>query len=207
MNERAIGRAQAGWELALFALAGGTFVVSVLLDVPRRWAIGTLVIALLVYVVILRRRGAETLHDFGVRTDNLRVSLREVGIFTLLAALAMVVYALAMDVSLQRPEMLVLLPLYPLYGVAQQLAVQGVLHRRALRVSGNPNVALVVTAVGFGLLHAGNPPLLALTTLAGFAWSWLYRRHPNVLTLGLSHGVLAALAYPLMLGTNPLLNV
>ena len=45
---------------------------------------------------------------------------------------------------------------------------------------------------------------LEVTFGAGLFWSWLFARTPNVWALGLSHGILAALAYPLVLGNNPL---
>ena len=50
----------------------------------------------------------------------------------------------------------------------------------------------------------GNAPLTGLTFVGGLVWSALFVRHPNVLALGISHGILATLAYPLLLGTNPL---
>ena len=46
--------------------------------------------------------------------------------------------------------------------------------------------------------------LLALTFLAGIMWSLLYRRWPNLWLLAGSHSILAALAYPLLLGDAPL---
>jgi hypothetical protein len=49
-----------------------------------------------------------------------------------------------------------------------------------------------------------NEALVALTAVAGTGWSILHLRWPNVLALGLSHGVLAALTYPLLLEGDPL---
>jgi len=45
---------------------------------------------------------------------------------------------------------------------------------------------------------------VGLTFAAGLGWSFLFARSPNVLSLGLSHGILAALVYPILLGENPL---
>lgn len=52
--------------------------------------------------------------------------------------------------------------------------------------------------------HVGNVALVGLTFAAGLAWSAAYRRWPNVWLLAASHTVLAALAYPLVLGDAPL---
>ena len=207
MNEDRVSRGQALLEASLFALGGLAFVLSVAFDVPRRWAIVTLALALLAFAFSTRMRRLETLRDFGIRFDNFWASAREVGLFTLAAAALIVAVALTRGVSFDRPELWVLLPLYPLYGIAQQLAVQGVLHRRLRRLAPNPFVCVVLTALGFGLLHANDLPLLALTTFTGLFWSWLYSREANVVTLGISHGMLAALAYPLLVETNPLNNL
>jgi membrane protease YdiL (CAAX protease family) len=43
-----------------------------------------------------------------------------------------------------------------------------------------------------------------LTLLAGGIWSAVFLRRPNVWALGIAHGILAALAYPLLLEDNPL---
>jgi hypothetical protein len=42
-----------------------------------------------------------------------------------------------------------------------------------------------------------------LTFVAGVVWSLLYRRWPNVRPLALSHSVLAAVAYPVLLVDAP----
>ncbi len=63
---------------------------------------------------------------------------------------------------------------------------------------------MFITAVAFSLVHAGSLRLVALTLISGWVWSWIYQRGANLWVLGLSHGVLAALAYPLLLGDNPL---
>ncbi len=204
MNPERVTKRQAAIEVLCFVGAGAAFVVSVVLNVPRRYAIATLVVAIVVFIVVTKRRGLEGLPDFGIRRDNFWQSAREVGVFTLLSGAAILAFAGWRGVSFDRPELWVMLPLYPAYGIAQQLVVQGILHRRTLRLSEHRWASVVLTAIGFGLLHAANPPLLALTTAAGLVWAWLFSRTPNVLTLGVSHGVLAALAYPLVIDTNPL---
>jgi membrane protease YdiL (CAAX protease family) len=45
-------------------------------------------------------------------------------------------------------------------------------------------------ALVFGALHLPNP-LLALATFAGgLVWAYVYQRAPNLLALGLSHGLM-----------------
>lgn len=46
--------------------------------------------------------------------------------------------------------------------------------------------------------------LVGLTVVAGLVWTILYARCPNVIPLGVSHGIAASLAYPLILAHAPL---
>lgn len=90
--------------------------------------------------------------------------------------------------------------LLPVSGIAQQTILQGVLHRR-LREWLTPaaNVptpragwlAIGLTAALFSLLHAPNGPLMGLTFVGGLVWSWVYDRAPNLLLLGISHGMIS----------------
>ncbi|MFQ5747893.1 MAG: type II CAAX prenyl endopeptidase Rce1 family protein [Planctomycetota bacterium] len=113
-------------------------------------------------------------------------------------------WALGNGRPLASSELALLLPLYPLHGVAQQFVFQGILNRRLTTLFGRPFPTACATAAAFALVHFGSPVLMALTFPAGLAWSLLYQRRPNLWALGLSHGILAALAYPLVLGENPL---
>jgi len=175
--------------------------------VGKVWLLPAFVLALLGYGLVAARSGRESWRDFGFRGDNLRASLLPVGVWTLLAAALLVGWALLHRRPLVRPEMAALLFLYPLHGLAQQFVFQGILNRRLTTLFGRPFPAACATAAAFALVHFGNPALMALTFPAGLAWSLLYQRIPNLWVLGLSHGILAALAYPLVLGENPLSGV
>jgi membrane protease YdiL (CAAX protease family) len=126
------------------------------------------------------------------------------GLFTGAATAAIVVYALCQGSSLWRSDMAILLPLYPVWGTIQQVIFQGLLHRRLRVLLPNAILQVLITSVAFALVHWGNPALVALTFAAGIAWSLLFRRWPNAWALGFSHGILAALAYPMILGDTPL---
>ena len=64
--------------------------------------------------------------------------------------------------------------------------------------------AAILTAAIFGLVHVDDWRLVGLTCLAGAVWSFMFQRWPNVIALGLSHGITAAFTYPLLLGDDPL---
>jgi membrane protease YdiL (CAAX protease family) len=203
----AVTRKTAVRELIAVALAGAGYVVAELCQVPKRWILIGVGGALALYGLILWRRNQETWRDFGLRRDTFLDSAAAAGIWTLLAGVGIVVWARWREVSLWQPELIFLLPLYPVYGIAQQAVFQGVVHRRLRVVTGSRWMSILGTAVGFGAVHAGNWRLAGLAFAAGFVWSWIFSWRPNVWTLGLSHGFLAALVYPLVLGDNPLARI
>ncbi len=179
------------------------YVASDLCGLPKRYIFCGLGAALCAYGVLVWRRGAESWRDFGLRTDNLARAAIPAAAWTALASAGILLWALLRGESLWRRDLLFLLPLYPVYGIAQQLLFQGVLHRR-LAVLLPDAAATVLTAAAFAFVHVGDWRLAGLTLAAGLVWSEIFRRWPNVWVLGISHGILAALTYPLLLGDQPL---
>ncbi|MFP4140182.1 MAG: type II CAAX prenyl endopeptidase Rce1 family protein [Planctomycetota bacterium] len=89
---------------------------------------------------------------------------------------------------------------YMLWGPIQQYLLQAFGLRR-FRQAGLPAWAAVAGAAGvFAIMHAPNWPLVALTFGAGLVWCVQFLRHPNLLTLGLAHGVLAVWVYHVLPG-------
>ncbi len=105
------------------------------------------------------------------------------------------------------PELLILVPLYPIWGIIQQFIFQGILHRRLQQVSGSDWVAILATSLIFAAIHIADLRITGLVMIAGLYWSWSFSRTPNLWTLGVSHGVLAVLAYYLLLGEQTLQKI
>ncbi|QDU64394.1 CAAX amino terminal protease self- immunity [Planctomycetes bacterium Pan216] len=79
--------------------------------------------------------------------------------------------------------------------IAQQVLLQVILVTRLRVIMRREDLAVSLMAAGiFALLHAPNPPLMALTAVAGIYWCEWFRRHENLLAVSLSHMVLAATA-------------
>ncbi len=191
-------------DVTVVVTCGSAYVVAGNTGVGGWVLIAGIAVLFAVYAkVVLSPRG-ESWRDYGLRTDNVRPAARVVGAWTAAGAALILLWGLVNGESFLRDEFLVMLPLYPVWGVVQQLIFQGVLHRRLLLLVKHRGLALFVTAMAFALVHLGNWPLVGLTFAAGLAWSRLFQLYPNVWVLGLSHGVLAALVYPLVLGDNPL---
>lgn len=189
------------------AVVGGMALVYLALealDVPKRWSFAAVGLALGIYALLLARRRTHSLYDLGFRKDNLGAGLIPVAVCTIVAGAGLVVWAVVRGNAVWGREVLILLVLYPIWAVVQQLGFQGLLHRGLMVLLPVPALQVLGAAAAFACVHAGNPTLLALTFLAGVMWSLLYRRWPNLWLLAGSHTILAALAYPLVLGDVPL---
>lgn len=187
----------------VLSLAAG-YVAAENLSLPKRWIFPVIALTLLGFGVHAYRRGGESLGDLGFSRAHLGPASRGTALFTLIASGGIVAYAAMTGSRLWYPSMAILLPLYPIYGLVQQAIFQGILHRRIAILTPTPGLAILLTSFAFALVHTGNTALVALTFVAGLGWSWIYSRHANLWPLGLSHGLLAAIAYPLILGDNPL---
>jgi len=174
------------------------------LHIPKRWSFLFAGLALTAYVLYLAVRRPHSWHDLGFRRDNLTAGLLPVGVCTAVVGAGLVAFALVQGRAVWQPAVLVLLALYPFWALAQQFAFQGLLHRGLNVLVQSPALQVLLTAAAFASVHVGNAALFALTFLAGIMWSVLYRRWPNLWLLAGSHSVLAALAYPLVLGDAPL---
>lgn len=136
----------------------------------------------------------DRLGDMGLRVDNLPSSLREVGIATVVGAVAVVSIGLLAG---SEPDFggrtLKSLLVYPGWGLIQQYAMQSFTYRRIREATGHPSAAAAVSAMAFAALHYPNLALAGTTFVGGYVWCRLFERHPNLFTLAVSHGWLAVL--------------
>jgi membrane protease YdiL (CAAX protease family) len=93
--------------------------------------------------------------------------------------------------------------LYPVWGIAQQFALQVFITRNLGAVIRSPWMCALVAALLFSLAHFPNGWLMGLVFPVGYVFSLIYQRRPNVWALGIIHGPLGALAYFCVLGQDP----
>jgi hypothetical protein len=191
-------------DVSLVILVVLAYVLAEAAGVGKRWIFFGEAVILVGYAALVWHRGRESWHDFGLRTDIFADCVGPIGTWTLIGILAIVIWAWGRGRPMWRADMIVLLPFYPIYGVVQQLMFQGVLHRRLLALLKSRTAAATITTCAFAAVHFGSWPLVGLTAAVGSVWCYLYQRWPSVWLLGLSHGILAALAYPMILGDQPL---
>lgn len=95
---------------------------------------------------------------------------------------------------------------YPIWGMFQQLLVQGVFVRTVIESAGGlrPKViATIVAAVLFGAVHLPELRLAMATLVLGLVFTLIYVRWRNLWPLGLYHGWLGVFYYYWVLGRNP----
>ena len=141
--------------------------------------------------MVLHREGPG---QIGLRLDILARSAREVGVMTLAAAALLVACGIPGGGAPRLPADLALIaPVYLVWGLLQQLALQAFVLRRLCGPVRDPRKAALLSATLFATLHLPNPVLTPATLVAGYAWCRLYARTPNLITLACSHATLALL--------------
>jgi len=176
------------WALTLVYIWRIEFRGSVALDV-----ICVLLLGAIPILSLWQRR--ETPRDIGLRLDNLTHSAREVGIATIVAATLIVACGIAAGGALHPSMDLIPIGLgYAVWGLLQQLALQGFVQRRLSAVFRDERITALASAMLFASLHLPNPVLVPATLVTGYVWCRLYRRAPNLITLACSHAALAVAA-------------
>ena len=141
-------------------------------------------------------RGGERLADLGIRIDNLGTAARDAFLATVAIGLALA-GAGALLGGLNYPP----LALWPLalvdgvvWGLMQQYGLLCIYYRRFSELLPRHRGApLWAASAVFALLHLPNPFLTLATFGAGALSCWLFRRTPNLVVLGVMHGVVSFL--------------
>jgi membrane protease YdiL (CAAX protease family) len=189
-------RALAAWEIVaastsalvaewvVFALAGGGALA---LLFPVATAV--------VFMLLSHRARRESAREVGWRLDNFREAARLLLPPMLVVSAALVGFGwYAGTLDFRRWEggqsILGAPALSLLWGPLQQYALQGFINRRAQIVFGRGPASVLLVALLFALFHLPNPWLTLATFAAGLLWAWVYQRAPNLLAVGISHGLM-----------------
>lgn len=189
-------RALAGWEIAaastsalvaewvVYALAGGG-------TLPLLFPVATAV----AFMLLSHRARGETAREIGWRLDNFWRAARlllpaMVGVSAVLVSIGW--YAGTLDFKRWEGGQSILgVPALSLFwGPLQQYALQGFINRRAQVLFGRSGLSVLLVGLLFAVFHLPNPWLTLATFAAGLFWAWVYQRAPNILAVGLSHGLM-----------------
>ena len=147
----------------------------------------------------IRRR--ETARDVGIRLDNVAVACRTVlpWIGPILVAIAVVGVLLH---GWHPPRALLGSVIWHLgWGIVQQYGLLCIFYRRLREIFSRAGAAEVAGGLIFALFHLPNPFLAPLAAVLGTLACWLYRREPNLLVLGVAHGLVGFMLTHALPGT------
>ena len=143
------------------------------------------------------------LRSWGMRRDNFWQALGVQLVFGVLAAACLTLLGLANGtVPLPRTFWIVCVS-YPLFGIAQQFVLQNLITRNLATFVRRRVLLAFASALLFALSHIPRMSLTILALIAGFFLTFIYQRHPNLWAVGIVHGILAGLAFYVVLQQDP----
>lgn len=138
-------------------------------------------------------RTGESPVDLGFRLDNLGAAARDALLATIPIGLILLGTGALLG-SLDLPPLArwsrILLNGIA-WGAIQQYGLLCIFYRRFGELLPGRRGPLLAASAVFGLLHIPNPFLTVATFAAGALSCWLYRRAPNLIVLGVMHGIIA----------------
>lgn len=167
------------------------------------------VIAWTGFIIVTANRRPEVVRDWGFRRDTLGPAFRASAAIFLPVMLLTVVIASVRGTLEVTSSLVLMMLLYPAWGLVQQFLVQALLVSNLAKGPLQNHQPWLIAAGGvlFSLVHVGNVALMLATALVGAAFVWLYLRYRNLWPLGLFHGWLAAMFYLWILERDKLTEI
>ncbi len=160
-------------------------------------------IAFLGYLIWRTRRTPGVFRAWGFRTDNLipaalaQLRFLAVGVVTLIG------FALVAESPGLPKTFWLTVALYPVWGIAQQFALQNLIANNITGVLSRPIAIALVAALLFAVSHYPRLELAALTFVAGIFFTLIYRKLPNLWAVGTAHGLLGSMTFYIVLQEDP----
>lgn len=207
-------RVRAALEIAAVVLTGVLHLLPLEELFPHIWFVVGVSAAWLAYFVwrVARSGQVSELRHWGFGRAGLGPAFVATGAFAVAAAgaLAWIVAASGRPAIWWHADMLLLLVLYPLWGLVQQFLVQALVAGNLIPATspragpGRTVAVCLLCAALFGAVHAPNWLLCACTFTMGLAFTPIFLRWRNLWPPALFHGWLGVPAYFWLLGANPL---
>jgi len=192
-------------ELIAVVAAGALHVLTELAFSPTAARVYNVTVSVLFlgYVTWRFVRSKQAHRVWGMRRDNFRRSLAAHLGFAAVATVGFVAWGLYFD-SLHLPlSFWLTVGVYPVWGIAQQFALQNLLARNLRPLLPHPAAVALVASVLFAVAHYPRMDLVVLTFIAGFFFTLIYGRYPNLWAVGIAHGILGSLAFYVVVGEDP----
>ncbi|MCB9679356.1 MAG: CPBP family intramembrane metalloprotease [Alphaproteobacteria bacterium] len=189
-------------ELGAVAVTAALHLAWPLTELSRAFLVIPLVAWWAGYLALRWKVDPDAVAALGLRREGLKQSALACAALLAVAGPAMVGWGLLHGAEVPWTTWLTLL-VYPVWGLVQQLLVQGLVTANLRRLA-PAAVAVFVSAALFGLVHWPHGVLMVATFALGLVFGPLYLKHRNLWALGVAHGWLGTLIYTFVLMRDPL---
>jgi hypothetical protein len=198
------GRITLGPEIAGILLTGlGKFLLADWLG----WQLVFIVAACLFWVGFVARRtraNPASLSRWGFTARGLGKSITRLFPCAVLALIVTVVYGILSARLLVHWHLVLILLLYPVWGLVQQFLVVALIAGNFERHSRIPKWGIVLlTALIFAVIHVPALPLVGASFVVATITTTIYFQARNLWALGVFHGWVATFVYFFVLGQDP----
>lgn len=169
----------------------------------RAYFIFPILIVLSTYLFVRIKIDSNVLQDWGIRTDNLLASMKYAAAFFVPLILILILISIFRGSFKLDISFVISLLIYPIWGIAQQFVFQSLLHSNFIKFGLAP-YSIFLIAVLFAIVHRTNPQLMILTFLGGIITSYIFLKVPNIIPIGVAHGIIAAIVYYWFFGADVL---
>lgn len=191
--------------LAVLTTAIGKFIFMDFLE----WRLAYILVVILFWGFFIRARlrGNPTLlKHWGFRVDNFKASLKMVIPFIILSSLLCFFIGYLQNSLNLNWHIFPLLLLYPIWGIIQQFLLLSLLSGNFKDMKktnfSNPQIIMSSSLI-FGLIHLPTPWLVIGTFILSLVYNYIFLRIPNIYSLGVFHGWMAALFFYTVVDKDP----
>ena len=159
----------------------------------------------MVFIYNRANNDSTAMDKWGFRGKNLAPCFLTATLLSVPILVAMAGFAASRGKLTFPAHALILLALYPIWGIIQQFLVQALVVRNVAKSGLTLSTATIVLigATVFAMAHLNNPRLLLATFGIGLVFVPLYLRYRNLWPLGLYHGWLGTFFYFWVLHRDP----
>lgn len=196
-------------ELSAVALTATLHLAWPSTGLPRAVLVFPMVALWIGYIVRRYRQDPKAVAAWGLRREGLLPTTLATGAVMAVGGTAMGLYGWWTGASLPPWYAAVVLLSYPVFGLVQQLIVQGLVTGNLSKLPGklgHPAVATLLSASLFGLVHWPETELMIGTFFLGLAFAPIWMRWRNLFPLAVAHGWLGMAIFYIVLQRDPLMT-
>ena len=162
------------------------------------------------YIIFRVSTDAKILEYWGFTKRNFRKSFMKLLPYALISVLIFMVYGIYQETIILRWHGLLILLIYPIWGVIQQYLVVGLVagnlsDQESIKIS--KLAIILLTSILFSIVHYPSTMLMIGTFLLAIAYTIEYLKERNLWVLGIYHGWLGCFYYYFVLNRDPFIEM